>query len=60
MRRPLSAFESPALEQQAEEAGCFAYLVKGSPPGTLRLLLHQAVAYRRSLPPPAGSPAVEA
>jgi DNA-binding NarL/FixJ family response regulator len=56
----LSAFESPALEQQAEEAGCFAYLVKGSPPGTLRLVLHQAVACRRSLLPPAGSAAVEA
>jgi DNA-binding NarL/FixJ family response regulator len=45
----LSAFESPALEQQAEDAGCFAYLVKGVPPGTLRLVLHQAVAHRRSL-----------
>jgi response regulator NasT len=43
----LSAFESPALEQQAEEVGCFAYLVKGSPPSTLRLVLHQAVACRR-------------
>ena len=56
----LTAFESPALEQQAEEAGCFAYLVKGAPPGTLRLVLHQAVACRRSLPPPAGSSALEA
>ena len=27
----LTAFESPALQQQAEEAGCFAYLVKGAP-----------------------------
>ena len=50
----LTAFESPALQQQAEEAGCFAYLVKGMPPGTLRLVLHQAVAARRSLLPPAG------
>ena len=56
----LSAFESPALEQQAEEAGCFAYLVKGGPPGALRLTLHQAMAWRRSLLPPAGSPPVEA
>ena len=56
----LTAFESPALERQAEEAGCFAYLVKGVPPGTLRLVLHQAVACRRSLLPPSGSPAVEA
>ena len=57
----LTAFEGPALEQQAEEAGCFAYLVKGGLPGTLRLVLHQAVACRRSLlPPPAGSAAVEA
>jgi DNA-binding NarL/FixJ family response regulator len=56
----LSAFESPALQQQAEEAGCFAYLVKGGPPGTLRLTLHQAVASRRSLLPPNRSPAVEA
>jgi DNA-binding NarL/FixJ family response regulator len=57
----LTAFESPALEQQAEEAGCFAYLVKGVQPGMLRLVLHQAVACcRRSLRPPAGSPAVEA
>ena len=56
----LTAFESPALEQQAEEAGCFAYLVKGAPPGTLRLVLHQAVACRRALPPPAGSSALEA
>jgi response regulator NasT len=56
----LSAFESPALEQQAEEAGCFAYLVKGGPPGTLRLVLHQAVASRRALLAPPGSPAVEA
>jgi DNA-binding NarL/FixJ family response regulator len=54
----LSAFESPALEQQAEEAGCFAYLVKGGPPGTLRLVLHQAVAARRALHPP-GSPAID-
>jgi DNA-binding NarL/FixJ family response regulator len=56
----LTAFESPALEQQAEEAGCFAYLVKGSPPGELRLVLHQAMACRRSLLPPAGSSPVEA
>ena len=56
----LSAFESPALEQQAEEAGCFAYLVKGGPPGDLRLTLHQAMAWRRSLLPPAGSPPVDA
>jgi DNA-binding NarL/FixJ family response regulator len=55
----LTAFDSPALQQQAEEAGCFAYLVKGSPPGTLRLVLHQAVAARRALLPP-GSPAVDA
>ena len=50
----LTAFESPALERQAEEAGCFAYLVKGAPPGELRLVLHQAVACRRSLLPPGG------
>ena len=56
----LSAFESPALEQQAEEAGCFAYLVKGGPPGDLRLVLHQAMAARRSLLPPTGSSPVEA
>jgi len=55
----LTAFESPALQQQAEEAGCFAYLVKGGPPGTLRLVLHQAVAAHRALSPP-GSPAVDA
>lgn len=55
----LTAFDSPALQQQAEEAGCFAYLVKGGPPGTLRLVLHQAVAARRALHPP-GSPAVDA
>jgi DNA-binding NarL/FixJ family response regulator len=56
----LSAFESPALEQQAEEVGCFAYLVKGGPPGDLRLTIHQAMAWRRSLLPPAGSPPVDA
>ena len=56
----LSAFESPALEQQAEEVCCFAYLVKGGPPGDLRLVLHQAVASRRALLAPPGSPAVEA
>jgi DNA-binding NarL/FixJ family response regulator len=56
----LTAFESPALQQQAEEAGCFAYLVKGCPPGDLRLALHQAMAWRRSLRPPAGSASVEA
>ena len=55
----LTAFESPALQQQAEEAGCFAYLVKGGPPGTHGLVLHQAVAARRALHPP-GSPAVDA
>ncbi|HSK36137.1 MAG TPA: response regulator transcription factor [Actinomycetota bacterium] len=55
----LTAFDSPALQQQAEEAGCFAYLVKGGPPGTLRLVLHQAVAARRALHRP-GSPAVDA
>jgi DNA-binding NarL/FixJ family response regulator len=56
----LSAFESPALEQQAEEAGCFAYLIKGGPPGDLQLVLHQAMATRRSLLPPTGSSPVEA
>ena len=56
----LTAFESPALEQQAEEAGCFAYLVKGGPPGDLRLVLLQAVACRRALLAPPGSPAVDA
>ncbi len=55
----LTAFDSPALQQQAEEAGCFAYLVKGGPPGTLRLVLHQAVAARRAHLPP-GSTAVDA
>jgi two-component system NarL family response regulator len=55
----LSAFESPALQQQAEEAGCFAYLVKGTPPVTMRLVLHDAVASRRPLLPPAGSSAVD-
>ena len=55
----LTAFGSPAIQRQAEEAGCFAYLVKGAPPGTLRLVLHQAVACRRSLLPPAGSSAVD-
>jgi DNA-binding NarL/FixJ family response regulator len=56
----LSAFESPALEQQAEEAGCFAYLVKGGSPGDLGLVLHQAMAARRSLLPPTGSSPVDA
>jgi DNA-binding NarL/FixJ family response regulator len=55
----LTAFDSPALQQEAEDAGCFAYLVKGGPPGTLRLVLHQAVAARRVLLPP-GSTAVDA
>jgi len=56
----LTAFESPALQQQAEEAGCFAYLVKGCPSGDLRLALHEAMAWRRSLRPPAGSAPLEA
>jgi DNA-binding NarL/FixJ family response regulator len=56
----LTAFESPALQQQAEEAGCFAYLVKGGPPGDLRLTLHEAIVWRRSLRPPPGSPSVDA
>jgi two-component system invasion response regulator UvrY len=56
----LTAFESPALQQQAEEAGCFAYLIKGCPPGDLRLALHEAMAWRRSLRPPAGSASLEA
>ena len=56
----LTAFESPALQQQAEEAGCCAYLVKGGPPGDLRLVLHQAVACRRALLAPPGSPALDA
>ncbi|MFL6294594.1 MAG: response regulator transcription factor, partial [Actinomycetes bacterium] len=43
----LTAFESPALQQQAQEAGCFASLVKGCPPGDLRLTLHEAMAWRR-------------
>ena len=55
----LSAFESPALEQQALEAGCFAYLVKGGTPGNLRQVLHQAVACRRTLPASPGSPAAD-
>jgi two-component system, response regulator PdtaR len=54
----LTAFESPALQQQAEEAGCFAYLVKGGHPGALRLALHQAVAARRALLA-SGAPAAE-
>jgi DNA-binding NarL/FixJ family response regulator len=56
----LTAFESPALQQQAEDAGCFAYLVKGAPPGTIRLALDQAAAVSRSLFPPAGSAPVDA
>jgi AmiR/NasT family two-component response regulator len=56
----LTAFESPALQRQAEEAGCFAYLVKGGPPGTLRTVLHQAVAAGRELLPEADSTALEA
>jgi response regulator NasT len=56
----LTAFESPALQQQAEDAGCFAYLVKGGPPGDLRLVLRQAMAARRSLLPPTGSSPVDA
>jgi DNA-binding NarL/FixJ family response regulator len=56
----LTAFESPALQQQAEEAGCFAYLVKGAPPGAIRLALDQALAGRRSPLPPAGSAPVDA
>jgi DNA-binding NarL/FixJ family response regulator len=56
----LTAFESPALQQQAEEAGCFAYLAKGCPSGDLRLALHEAMAWRRSLRPPAGSAPLEA
>jgi DNA-binding NarL/FixJ family response regulator len=56
----VTAFESPALQQQAEEAGCFAYLVKGAPPGTIRLALDQAVTGRRSALPPAGSAPVDA
>ena len=56
----LTAFDSPALQQQAEEAGCFAYLVKGGPPGTLRTVLHQAVAAARELLPEADSTALEA
>src|SRR4029450_6609005 len=56
----LTAFESPALQQQAEEAGCFSYLVKGCPRGDLRLALHEAMAWRRSLRPPAGSASLEA
>jgi NarL family two-component system response regulator LiaR len=55
----LTAFEGPALQQQAEEAGCFAFLVKGGSPGDLRLVLHQAVAARRALLS-RGSPAVDA
>jgi DNA-binding NarL/FixJ family response regulator len=55
----LSAFESPALEQQALAAGCFAYVVKGGPPGDLRLVLRQAVASRRALLGPPGSAAVD-
>ena len=55
----LTAFESPALAQQAEEAGCFAYLVKGGPPGLLRLTLHQAVACRRALLARPGSAALD-
>jgi DNA-binding NarL/FixJ family response regulator len=57
----LTAFESPALQRQAEEAGCFAYLVKGGPPGILRLTLHHAAAAAaRAASPPPGTPAVEA
>jgi DNA-binding NarL/FixJ family response regulator len=55
----LSAFESPALEQQALDAGCFAYLVKGGPPGDLRLAIQRAVASRRALLGPSGSAAVD-
>jgi DNA-binding NarL/FixJ family response regulator len=51
----LTAFESPALQREAEDAGCFAYLVKGAPPGTIRLALDKAAAGHRSTLPPAGS-----
>jgi DNA-binding NarL/FixJ family response regulator len=56
----LTAFESPAVQQQAEETGCFAYLVKGGPPGVLRTVLRQAVAAGQALLPSADSPALEA
>lgn len=56
----LTAFESPALQREAEDAGCFAYLVKGAPPGTIRLALDKAAAGRRSALPPAGSAPVDA
>jgi DNA-binding NarL/FixJ family response regulator len=52
----LTAFDSPALQRQAEEAGCFAYLVKGGPPATLRLTLHQAAAAARAITPSSGAP----
>jgi DNA-binding NarL/FixJ family response regulator len=50
----LTAFESPVLRHQADEAGCFAYLVKGLAPEELRSVLERAVACRRALLPPPG------
>jgi DNA-binding NarL/FixJ family response regulator len=44
----LSAFDSPALRRQAEAAGCFAYLIKGTPAERLRSVLLAAVACRRT------------
>jgi DNA-binding NarL/FixJ family response regulator len=50
----LSAFDSPELQQQAEEIGCYAYLVKGTSVAELRIALHGAMAQRRALLPPQG------
>ena len=50
----LSAFDSPELQQQAEEVGCYAYLVKGASVAELRIALHGAMAQRRALLPPQG------
>jgi DNA-binding NarL/FixJ family response regulator len=44
----LTAFDSPAFRRQAEEAGCFAYLVKGVPALRLQAVLRDAVACRRT------------
>jgi AmiR/NasT family two-component response regulator len=43
----LSAFDSPALRRQAQEAGCFAYLIKGVPAERLQSVLRDAVTCRR-------------
>jgi DNA-binding NarL/FixJ family response regulator len=45
----LTAYEDPALQEDAANAGVYAYLVKGCPPRLVGHVTHKAFEFKRAL-----------